>query len=50
MTDPCALFGLDESRRRCSELLEQALSELAVLGDSALPLEWLARFIVERGR
>lgn len=44
------LFGLDESRRRCDELLRRALSHLAYFGDRATSLEWLARFIVERAR
>lgn len=44
------LFGLDESRRRCDELLQGALSHLQRFGQKATPLEWLARFIVERGR
>lgn len=44
------LFGLDKSRQRCDELLQNALSHLKRLGNSAMPLEWLARFIVERGR
>ena len=45
-----ALFGVDESRRRCDELLQSALGELQLFGDSAAPLEWLARFIVARGK
>lgn len=45
-----ALFGVDESRRRCNELLRGALDELGIFGDSAIPLEWLARFIVVRGQ
>lgn len=45
-----SLFGMDESRRRCGELLQGALDELRIFGDSAAPLEWLARFIVARGR
>ena len=45
-----SLFGLDESRRRCDELLARALDPLGVFGDEAAPLEWLATFIVERGR
>lgn len=45
-----SLFGMDESRRRCDELLQGALDELRIFGDSAAPLEWLARFIVARGR
>ena len=45
-----SLFGVDESRRRCDELLQGALDELKIFGDSAAPLEWLARFIVARGQ
>lgn len=45
-----ALFGLDESRRRCDELLSGALGELRPFGDRGIPLAWLARFIVERGQ
>jgi len=44
------LFGLEESRRRCAELLDGALVNLEVFGDDAAPLAWLARFIVERGQ
>ncbi len=44
------LFGLEESRRRCAELLDGALGNLETFGDDAAPLEWLARFIVERPR
>jgi len=44
------LFGLEESRRRCAELLDTALAELSIFGDDTAPLEWLARFIVERGQ
>jgi farnesyl diphosphate synthase len=44
------LFGLDKSRQRCDELMREALSHLQQFGDAAAPLEWLARFIVERGR
>ena len=45
-----ALFGIDASRRRCDEFLARALQSLQPLGRSAAPLEWLARYIVERGR
>ena len=45
-----ALFGLVESRRRCDDLLRGALDELRPFGDNAAPLQWLARFIVDRGR
>ena len=44
------LFGLDASRKRCDELLQGALADLEPLGQSAAPLEWLARYIVERGQ
>jgi len=44
-----ALFGIDASRRRCDELLGGALGNLTQFGRSAAPLEWLARFMVERG-
>jgi len=45
-----ALFGVDASRSRCDELLQSALANLQPLGKSAEPLEWLARYIVDRGQ
>jgi len=45
-----ALFGVDASRNRCDELLERAIADLESFGASAAPLEWLARYIVERGQ
>jgi geranylgeranyl pyrophosphate synthase len=45
-----ALFGIDESRSRCDDLLKSALGNLDRFGDSAAPLAWLARYIVERGQ
>jgi len=45
-----ALFGIDASRRRCDELLQSAIANLDVFGESAASLEWLARYIVERGK
>ncbi len=45
-----ALFGVDVSRARCDELLDDALENLERFGDSAGPLAWLARYIVERGQ
>ena len=45
-----SLFGIDAARKRCDDLLNDALANLARFGPSAAPLEWLARFIVERGR
>lgn len=44
------LFGLDRSRQRCDELLNGALQQLERFGNAAMPLNWLARFIVERGQ
>ena len=45
-----ALFGVDASRKRCDELLNSALADLDLLGNTAAPLEWLARYIVERAQ
>ena len=45
-----ALFGIDASRKRCDELLHSAIANLGVFGERAAPLEWLARYIVERGK
>jgi len=44
------LFGLENSRRRCHELLDRALRQLDTFGDDAAPLCWLARYIVNRGQ
>lgn len=43
-----AMFGIDESRKRCAELLESGLDSLSVFGKSATSLRWLAHFIVDR--
>lgn len=45
-----ALIGVDESRRRCAELLDACIAELDIFGARAEPLRWLARYIVERGK
>ena len=45
-----ALFGIDESRSRCDELLGGALKNLERFDASAAPLALLARYIVERGQ
>jgi farnesyl diphosphate synthase len=45
-----ALFGVEESQRQCSELLESALGELTVFGDKAELLISLANYVVERVR
>jgi farnesyl diphosphate synthase len=45
-----ALFGLEESARRCDELLDSALQQLSVFGSDAGPLQALASYIVERKR
>ena len=44
------LFGIETSRQRCDDLLRDALCHLQQFGEAAAPLEWLARFIVERAR
>jgi geranylgeranyl diphosphate synthase type II len=44
-----ALFGIEASRRRCKELLDEGLGYLQAIPDAAA-LNWLARFIVERGK
>jgi farnesyl diphosphate synthase len=43
-----AMFGIDESRRHCTELLDNGLSSLQEFGDSASSLRWLAHYIVDR--
>ncbi|MCJ7590222.1 MAG: polyprenyl synthetase family protein [Woeseiaceae bacterium] len=45
-----AMFGIEASRKRCDELLADALGSLERFGDSAAPLRWLAHYIVERAR
>jgi len=43
------LLGMQQARRRCDELLHNALEKLDDFGDDAAALRWIARFIVERG-
>lgn len=43
-----ALFGLEESRQRCDDLLATAHDSLARFGDGARSLRWLADYIVAR--
>ena len=43
-----ALFGLEEARRRCDELLGSGTAPLTVFGADAEPLNLLAAYIVER--
>jgi len=45
-----ALFGLDESRRRCDDLLASAIDALTPFGGRADPLRHLAGLIVGRRR
>ena len=45
-----AMFGVAASRARCDELLSQALQSLDPFGVAAVPLKWLAQYIVERSR
>ena len=43
-----ALFGLEEARRRCDELLNAGTAHLKIFGEDAEPLKNLAEYIVER--
>jgi len=43
------LFGIDQARQRCAELLSSALERLDDFDGDAESLRWLARYIVERG-
>jgi len=43
-----SILGLSESKQRAAELRDQALSALAPLGEAAMPLKWLAEYIVTR--
>ena len=43
-----ALFGLEEARRRCDELLASGIAHLSEFGAGAEPLNMLASYIVER--
>ena len=43
-----SLFGLEESKMRCDELLADAIACLDSFGEDAATLRWLARYIVER--
>jgi geranylgeranyl pyrophosphate synthase len=43
-----ALFGLEQARGRCDELLNAGITSLAVFGADAEPLSRLAEYIVER--
>ena len=42
------LFGLDESKKRISELLELAKNEISVFGENARPLNYMAESIISR--
>ncbi|HWL11331.1 MAG TPA: farnesyl diphosphate synthase [Planctomicrobium sp.] len=43
-----SLLGIDESRHRAKKLIDQACDSIASLGDGAVPLTALARYIIER--
>ncbi|PWV78851.1 farnesyl diphosphate synthase [Halomonas sp. A11-A] len=43
-----SLLGLEGARARAGELVEEALAALAPLGDGAIPLKALARYMIER--
>lgn len=43
-----ALYGIEESKRHCEQLLAAAMDDLDDFGSSAEPLRKIARYIVER--
>ena len=43
-----ALLGMQESKRRAAQLMDEALEALAPFGPGGVPLAALARFVVER--
>jgi geranylgeranyl pyrophosphate synthase len=43
-----SVFGIEESRRRASELVESARGAVEPLGTAGEPLAALARFVLER--
>ncbi|MBW4594063.1 MAG: polyprenyl synthetase family protein [Brasilonema angustatum HA4187-MV1] len=43
-----SLWGLEESKQKAQELIEDACAELEPFGDKALPLKELAHFIISR--
>jgi geranylgeranyl diphosphate synthase type II len=45
-----ASFGIEASRRRAAELIDEALGAIAAFGDEADPLRSLARFVGRRDR
>ena len=45
-----AIFGREDARRRCDELLDEARASLRIFGARAEPLLWLAGYVVERAR
>ena len=42
------LFGLEDAKKRCDELMEQGLASLESFGERADPLRWMANFIIAR--
>jgi geranylgeranyl diphosphate synthase, type II len=45
-----ALFGIEESKRKAEQLVNQALAELEAFGDAAATLKELGRYLVERSK
>jgi geranylgeranyl diphosphate synthase type II len=43
-----ALYGLEESRRKAEELVEESIASLEEFDDRANPLREIARFFVQR--
>ena len=42
------ILGIDASRQRAAELVDEACDALTLLGPAAAPLESLARFVLDR--
>jgi len=49
MTYP-ALYGIDGARKRAEDLIDQAVDELGKLKGNIVPLEAIARYVLERNR
>ena len=44
------LLGLEEARKKATDLVAESLSAVAVFGNAAWRLRWLARFVLDRTR
>ena len=43
------LFGLDEAKKRCDELMARGLGALELFGERAEALRWMANYMISRG-